>query len=305
MKRKTANQNDVYTRITNRIIEDLENGVKTWTKPWSAANTAGRILLPKRHNGQSYQGINILSLWSSAMDQGFASATWITFKQAKELGGNVIKGEKGSLVVYANTLSRTEENDQGEEVELQIPYMKGYNVFNVEQIEGLPETYYDKPEPLDNPVQRIDHADKFFSATGALIHNGGDRAYYAIGPDHIKLPYIETFRDAESYYATLAHEMTHWTRHPDRLDRSFGRKTWGDEGYAQEELVAELGAAFLSADLGLALEDRQDHSAYIASWLKVLKDDNRAIFRAAAHAQRAVNYLHGLQYEATKNGEAA
>lgn len=305
MKRKTANQNDVYTRITNRIIEDLENGVKTWTKPWNAANTEGRILLPKRHNGQSYQGINILSLWSSAMDQGFASATWMTFKQAKELGGNVIKGEKGSLVVYANTLSRTEENDQGEEIELQIPYMKGYSVFNVEQIEGLPETYYDKPEPLDNPVQRIDHADKFFSATGALIHNGGDRAYYAVGPDHIKLPYIETFRDAESYYATLAHEMTHWTRHPDRLDRSFGRKTWGDEGYAQEELVAELGAAFLSADLGLALEDRQDHSAYIASWLKVLKDDNRAIFRAAAHAQRAVNYLHGLQYEAAKNGEAA
>lgn len=305
MKRKTNNQKDVYTRITNRIIEDLENGVKSWTKPWSAANTEGRILLPKRHNGHSYQGINILSLWSSALDQGFTSATWMTYKQAKELGGNVIKGEKGSLVVYANTLSRTEENDQGEEIELQIPYMKGYSVFNVEQIEGLPETYYDKPEPVDSPVQRIDHADKFFSASGALIHNGGDRAYYAIGPDHIKLPFIEAFRDAESYYATLAHEITHWTRHPDRLDRSFGRKSWGDAGYAQEELVAELGAAFLCADLGLALEDRQDHSAYIASWLKVLKDDNRAIFRAAAHAQRAVNYLHGLQHEATKIGKAA
>lgn len=300
MKRRDTNQNDIYTRITDRIIADLENGVKSWTKPWSAGNTAGRIVLPKRHNGETYQGINILSLWASSMDQGFASATWMTFKQAKELGGHVIKGEKGSLVVYANTLQRTEENEKGEEVELQIPYMKGYTVFNVEQIEGLPDDYYEKPEAPENQVERIDHAEQFFAATGANIHHGGDRAYYAIGPDHVKVPYIEAFRDAESYYATLAHEITHWTRHESRLDRDFGRKTWGDEGYAQEELVAELGAAFLCADLGLTLEDREDHSAYIASWLKVLQDDKRAIFRAAAHAQRAVNYLHGLQAEKQK-----
>ncbi|MCP8685956.1 ArdC family protein [Marinobacterium sedimentorum] len=295
MKRTTSHQNDVYTRITDRIIADLEKGVKSWTKPWSAGNIEGRIALPKRHNGEAYQGINILSLWASSMDQGFTSSIWMTFRQAKELGGHVIKGEKGSLVVYANTLQRTEENENGEEVELQIPYMKGYTVFNVEQIEGLADEYYDKPEPAGEAVERIDHADQFFAATGASIHNGGDRAYYAIGQDHIKLPHIEAFRDAESYYATLAHEMTHWTRHESRLDRDFGRKKWGDEGYAQEELVAELGAAFLCADLGLALEDREDHAAYIGSWLKVLKDDKRAIFHAAAHAQRAVNYLYRLQ----------
>jgi antirestriction protein ArdC len=170
--------------------------------------------------------------------------------------------------------------------------MKGYTVFNVEQIEGLPGEYYDKPEPAGEAVERIDRAEKFFASTGASIHHGGDRAYYAIGPDHIKVPYIEAFRDAESYYATLAHEVTHWTRHESRLNRDFGRKQWGDEGYAQEELVAELGAAFLCADLGLTLVDREDHAAYIGSWLKVLKDDKRAIFRAAAHAQKAVNYLH-------------
>ena len=295
MKRNTGPKEDVYTRITNKIIADLEQGVKSWTKPWSAGNTEGRITLPKRHNGEAYQGINILSLWGSAMEQGFTSATWMTFRQAKELGGHVIKGEKGSLVVYANTLSRTEQTAEGEEFEMQIPYMKGYTVFNVQQIEDLPESYYDKPQAPDNPIARITRIEKFFAATGASIHHGGDRAYYAIGPDHIRLPYIEAFRDAQSYYATLAHEMTHWTRHESRLDRDFGRKKWGDEGYAQEELVAELGAAFISADLEIALEDREDHSAYIASWLKFLKDDKRAIFRAAAHAQRAVNYLHGLQ----------
>ncbi|MAT94106.1 MAG: antirestriction protein [Halioglobus sp.] len=295
MSNANSKKPDIYTRITNSIIADLERGVKSWTKPWSAGNTEGRIIIPKRHNGEAYQGINILSLWGSAMEQGFSASTWMTFRQAGELGGCVIKGQKGSPVVYANTLTRTEENDQGEEVEQTIPYMKGYSVFNVEQIEGLPEHFYEKPVPSGDPVERIERADTFFTATKADIHHGGDRAYYAAGADTVKLPYIEAFRDAESYYATLAHEMTHWTKHESRLDRDFGRKKWGDEGYAEEELVAELGAAFLCADLEISLEDRDDHSAYIASWLKVLKDDKRAIFRAAAHAQRAVNYLHGLQ----------
>jgi antirestriction protein ArdC len=120
-------------------------------------------------------------------------------------------------------------------------------------------------------------------------------AYYAGGSDHVQMPQFETFRDAESYYATLAHELTHWTKHRTRLDRDFGRKKWGDEGYAIEELVAELGAAFLCADLGLAAEPRADHASYIANWLKVLKDDKRAIFTAASHAQRAADYLNGLQ----------
>ena len=135
----------------------------------------------------------------------------------------------------------------------------------------------------------------FFAATGANVVHGGSRACYVPSTDNIHMPCIEFFRDAESYYATLAHEATHWTRHPSRLDRDFGRKRWGDEGYAMEELVAELGAAFLSADLELTPEVRDDHAAYIASWIKVLKDDKRAIFTAASHAQRAADFLHGLQ----------
>ena len=133
------------------------------------------------------------------------------------------------------------------------------------------------------------------AATGAQIRHGGDRAYYAVGPDHVQMPVFESFIDPQAYYATLAHECTHWTRHPTRLDREFGRQRWGDEGYAREELVAELGAAFLCADLGLELTPREDHAAYIDSWLKVLGGDKRFIFTAASHAQRAADFLHGRQ----------
>jgi len=182
--------------------------------------------------------------------------------------------------------------------------MKGYSVFNAEQIEGLPTHYYQLAEPVLDPVQRIDHAENFFGATGAAIRHGGNQAYYTVGADYIQMPPFEAFRDAESYYATLSHETTHWTRHPSRLDRDFGRKRFGDEGYAAEELVAELGSAFLSADLSLTPEVRDDDTAYIASWLKVLRDDKRAIFTAAAHAQRAVDFLHGLQDGATETAAA-
>jgi len=173
--------------------------------------------------------------------------------------------------------------------------MKGYTVFNVEQIEGLPAHYYARPEPRFTAVQRIEHTERFFASLKADIRTGGTQAYYAQESDYIRMPSFEAFMDAGSYYATLAHEATHWTKHPSRLDREFGRKKWGDDGYAQEELVAELGAAFLCADLELTLQPREDHAAYIATWLTVLQNDKRAIFRAAAHAQRAADYIHGLQ----------
>jgi len=305
MTRKTKEKSDVYTRVTDKIVAELEKGVRPWMKPWNAEHAAGRISKPLRHNGQAYNGINILMLWSAAMEKDFSAPIWMTFRQAKELGANVRKGEKGELVVYANKLTRTEENDRGEEVEHTIPYMKAYTVFNVEQIEGLPVHYYQLAEPVLDPVQRIEHAEQFFAATGAEIRHGGNQAYYMIGEDRVQLPPFESFKDAESYYATMAHEVTHWTRHPKRLDRSFGRKTWGDEGYAQEELVAELGAAFLCADLEITPEVRDDHVAYIESWLKVLKNDKRAIFTAAAHAQRAADFLNGLQVTAASEKEAA
>jgi antirestriction protein ArdC len=295
---------DVYERITGKIVAELERGVRPWFKPWNAEHAAGRITRPLRHSGVPYQGINVLMLWSAAVAQGYAAPIWMTYRQASGLGAHVRKGEKGELVVYADRIRRTEvDADTGEEREHEIPFMKGYTVFNVEQIEGLPAHFYAPAEPQIDPVQRIGHAESFFAATGADIRHGGNQAYYSVTHDYVQMPPFETFRDAESYYATLAHETTHWTRHPSRLERDFGRKRWGDEGYAMEELVAELGSAFLSADLGLTPEVREDHAAYIGSWLKVLKNDKRAIFTAAGHAQRAADFLNGLSSEAVPKDE--
>ena len=299
---QNSERQDIYTRITGQIVASLEKGVRPWMKPWSGENAAARITRPLRHNGTPYSGINILMLWAASVEYGFNSPSWMTFKQALDLNAHVRKGEKGSMVVYANTFTRTEEDAEGQEIEREIPFLKGYTVFNVEQIEGLPEHFYVKPEPKFTAVQRIEHAEAFFAATRADIRYRGGRAYYAQDADYIQMPPIESFRDAESFYSTLAHETTHWTKHPSRVERDFGRKTWGDEGYAREELVAELGAAFLCADLELTAEVREDHAAYIATWLTALKNDNRAIFQAAAHAQRAVDFLHKLQ---TERSEAA
>lgn len=295
----TTEKKDVYQRITDTIVSELEQGVRPWLKPWNAEHAAGRITKPLRFNGVPYQGINVLMLWGEAVAKGYAASIWMTFRQAQELGGHVRKGEKGSLVVYADRIRRTEIDDAtGDEQERQIPFMKGYTAFNVEQIEGLPEHYYAKAEPRLEEVPCIEHAERYFAATGADIRHGGNQAYYTMAHDYVQMPPFESFRDAQSYYATLAHECTHWTRHASRLERDFGRKRWGDEGYAMEELVAELGSAFVCADLDLTPEPRDDHAAYIASWLKVLKDDKRAIFTAASHAQRAADFLNGLQTSA-------
>jgi antirestriction protein ArdC len=297
---------DIYQRITDQIVSELENGVRPWLKPWHAEHAAGRITRPLRGNGIPYQGINVLMLWSAAIEKGYAAPVWMTFKQASALKASVRNGEHGSLVVYADKIVRTEADiTTGDEAERAIPFMKGYTVFNVEQIDGLPEHYYAKPDIQINSVQRISHAEDFFAATGANVVHGGSRACYIPSTDNIHMPCIDVFRNAESYYATLAHETTHWTRHTSRLDRDFGRKRFGDEGYAMEELVAELGSAFLSADLDLTSELRIDHASYIASWIKVLKGDKRAIFTAASHAQRAADFLYGLQVAAPAQTDAA
>jgi len=297
---------DIYKEITDQIVQALEKGVRPWHQPWNAAHMEGRVALPLRHNGVAYRGVNVLALWMQAMANRYASPVWMTFKQALTLGANVRKGEKGSLVVYADKIIRTEKNGEtGEESEYAIPFMKGYIVFNAEQIDGLTDLYYAKPAPQTPTIQRIERVEQFFSKTGVLLRHGGNRAYYSVSTDHVQMPPIESFRDAAAYYATLSHETTHWTKHPSRLDRDFGRKRWGDEGYAMEELVAELGAAFLSVDLELTPEPRDEHASYIDSWLKVLKSDHRAIFAAASHAQRAADFLHGLQADAGQAEVAA
>jgi antirestriction protein ArdC len=298
MKTSTSTSRaDLYTRVTDRVIADLEQGVRPWLKPWNTEHTADRITLPLRHNGTPYRGINILLLWDEMIAQGYSSPLWMTFKQALALGAHVRKGEHGSMVVFADRFTRTERDADGNDVERAIPFLKAYTVFNVAQIEGLPGHYYATPEPKGEKLQLIEASEQFFATTGAIIRHGGNMAYYAPRPDVIQLPLPEAFRDAESYAATKAHELAHWTKHESRLNRSLGGKRFGDDGYAREELVAELGAAFLCADLGITPEPREDHASYLAHWLNILREDKRAVFAAAAHAQRAVDYLHGLQSE--------
>ncbi|HVU87580.1 MAG TPA: zincin-like metallopeptidase domain-containing protein [Pirellulales bacterium] len=292
---KTARP-DIYTSVTNRIVEQLEAGTRPWLKPWNATHAAGRISRPLRHNAQPYSGINVIVLWMQAELSGYLSPFWLTFKQAQELGGHVKKGEHGSQVVYASTFKKKDKDDAGVEIEQEVPFLKQYVCFNADQCEGLPQHFYQLAELPKEKIERIEAVEQFVAATNAEVRYGGNQAYYSVRDDRIQLPPFETFRDAESHAATVIHELTHWTRHPSRLNRDdFGRKRRGDEGYAMEELVAELGSAFLCADLCLTPEVRADHASYIEHWLKVLKDDKRAIFTAASHASKAADYLHGLQ----------
>lgn len=211
MSRKSEGERiDVYTKITDRIIADLEQGVRPWMKPWNAASATGRITRPLRHNGLPYSGMNVLLLWSEGLARGFASSVWMTFKQALELGAAVRKGETGSTVVFASRFTKAASDGNGGEVDREIPFLKAYSVFNVEQIDGLPDHYYHPAATVADPIERIAHADDFFRNTGAIIRHGGNQAFFSPVTDHIQMPPFESFTDAESYYATLSHESTHY-----------------------------------------------------------------------------------------------
>lgn len=298
---------DIYARITDRIVADLQKGVRPWMQPWHSGNGSAGASRPLRHNGLPYSGMNVLLLWSEAAARGFASPIWMTFKQALELGGAVRKGETGSTVVFASRFKKTETDASGDAVDREIPFLKSYTVFNAEQIDGLPADDRGQSEWSRDPIERIDHADRFFAQTGAVIRHGGDRAYYSPATDHIQMPPFAMFRDGGSYVATLSHEVTHWTAAPHRVNRDLSRYGKDRSERAREELIAELGSCFLCADLGITpeLEPRPDHASYLASWLAVLSSDKRLIFAAAAHAQRAVAYLHGLQPQTSSIAEAA
>jgi antirestriction protein ArdC len=289
---RTEPKADVYTRVTEKIIADLEQGVRPWVKPWKAGNAEGRAILPVRHNGIPYRGINVLLLWGEAMDKGYRSNRWMTFKQAKELGGHVRKDEHGTLVIYAETVTKTAANDDDDDKS--YSFAKGYLVFNVDQIDGLPVEHQTEEAPRAEPLQLIQDAEAFFARTGATIRHGGNRAYYAPALDIVQMPPADTFKDAESYAATKAHELTHWTSAESRCDRQLGKR-FGDNAYAAEELIAEMGSAFVCAMLGITPEIREDHAAYLNSWLTVLKADKKAIFTAATKAQQACDYLFSLQ----------
>lgn len=306
-KEKSKSRADVYARITEKIVAELEQGVRPWVQPWSAGNADGRVTRPLRHTGEPYTGINVILLWSESLERGFAAPLWMTYRQASQIGAQVRKGETGATVVYASRFTKTETDGRGEETERDIPFLKTYTVFNCDQIDGLPDHYYHRPDKVIDPVERIEHADRFFANTGAVIRHGGSKAFYSPSTDHIQMPPFESFRDAVSYAAVLSHETVHWTSSASRVGRDLSRYARDRTERAREELVAEIGSALLCADLAIVpeLEPRPDHASYIKSWAEILGNDKRAIFQAAAHAQRAVTYLHGLQPKADEVREAA
>jgi antirestriction protein ArdC len=288
----TADKKDIYQTVTDSIIAMLEAGVKPWA-PGHNAKDCGLPVIPTRANGQAYRGINVALLWGAAEMKGYRHQTWMTFNQAKELGGCVRKGERATPVVYWGTFkAQADDTDEGGEDGKARMFAKGYSVFNIEQIDGLPARFYDAPAPVST-ADRIKVADAWAVASGADIRHGGSQAYFSPKGDYVQLPPLEAYFEPERYYSTLAHELTHWTGHESRLAREFGKR-FGNQAYAFEELVAELGAAFACARLGIETETREDHASYLASWLKVLRADKRAIFTAASKAQAACDYLFDL-----------
>ena len=286
-----------YQSVTDRIVAMLESGARPWARPWtSGASISAPLARPLRVTGQAYTGANVLNLWAAASVRGFASRHWMTFKAAKEIGAHVRKGARSELAFYVGKHTvRNEGAAEGEESERVISFMRAYCVFNADEIEGLPTRYLATAPVAPVPtVARMPQVDSFITRTGASISHGGDRAYYMPSMDIVRMPHFEQFRRPEGYYSVLLHELTHWTGHADRCARDLSGR-FGNEAYAAEELVAELGAAFLCADLAISAEPREDHASYIASWTKVLRNDNRAIFRAAALAEKASGFLHGCQ----------
>jgi antirestriction protein ArdC len=279
----------VYEEVTRQILVELEQGVAPWIKPWC---NGGNSELPRNGVSQrQYSGVNILLLWNETLAKGYQRASWLTFRQSKELGGFIRKGEKASHIVYASSYIKHEKDqDTGEDIERQIPFLKFYSVFNVEQIEGLPEHLYAVPD-LKSTGEANDGAEQFLKALGASVRHIGNHAGYVPALDYIFLPKPDLFESMAHYYATSLHEHAHWSGHKNRLDRNLSGR-FGDQSYAAEELVAELTAAFLCAHLSIPGELR--HAEYVGSWIKLFQDDKRAIFTAASKATEAADYLRNL-----------
>ena len=278
---------DIKQHVTDTIIAQIEAGTPPWRKPWTG-DVAGASF-PLRHTGEKYQGVNVLMLWATAMMHGYQSARWMTFKQALNLGGCVRKGAKSAKSVYYSTY---EKEVDGETETLRVA--KWFNVFNADQIDGLPEDYYILPEPPRDLGTEADPAlDAFFTAIGAEIITGNaPKAYYDPAKDHIHMPPIATFYDAAGFYGTLSHEVGHFVLAEHRIgtQKKFANRT----EYSMGELEAEIFSAFLAVHLGFEPHFDQT-AAYVESWLKIIKDDSTAIFKAAAQAQKAFDYVLSKQ----------
>lgn len=295
---------DLYEEVTNTIIEQIEAGVMPWAQPWDSA-ACGPVLPTSAKSKKAYSGINVLLLWHATLRHGFTSNYWLTFKQAKDFGGMVRKGSKGTPIVYADNFvpkaERARAAAAGEDPD-RVFFLKRFTVFNVCQIDGLPE-HVAPAAPKLTEGQQVAEADRLIAATGADFRIGGSKAFYVPALDYVMVPPQSAYRAPLDWYRTAFHELSHWTGHECRLDRGLNTET-GQEDYAREELVAEIGAAYLCASLGIQPTVR--HADYIGGWLQVLRNDKRAIFRAASKASKAADFILAKgERDAAKVAEAA
>ena len=293
---------NLYDEVTARIITELEAGRFPWVQPWGASAGAGPGLPRNALTARTYSGVNILILWGAVIAHGWPSQSWLTFRQAQEAGGCVRKGERGTTVVYADRFTPEAEKERaardGDEARA-IPFLKRFTVFNVAQCEGLRAGLASDPAPLPER-EIVPVAEEVIAASGVDFRSGGLQAFYVPSLDLVQVPPQPVFFDQVNYYRTCLHELTHATGHASRLARDLTNAR-GSKDYAREELIAELGSAFLCAALGIVPTVR--HADYIGSWLEVLREDNRAIFRAASAATKAADWLLARHHAAQAEGQ--
>lgn len=286
-----ADRTSLYEEITSKIIAELEAGRLPWVQPWGSSGVSAPLAMPKNAaTGRQYGGVNVLILWGGVVARGFSCQSWLTFRQALSLGGNVRKGERGTTVVYADRFVPDDEKKRVREIgdEAQaIPFLKRFTVFSTDQCEGLPEDLVTAPPPFREGLI-LPEVEELMRASGADLRLGGDKAFYSPIADYIQVPWPEAYFEPVNWHRTVLHELGHWTGHPTRLGRDFSGG-FGSKGYAKEELVAEMAAAFCCASLGIVPTVR--HADYIGSWLEVLREDDRAIVRAASAASKAADLI--------------
>ena len=294
-----------YQTITNSILTALEQGVKPWARPWTTKGGAEILDAGVPFNaasGRNYRGLNVPMLWAAANANGYTRHAWVSYKQAQELGGNVRKGERSTLVFFFKFLEREERAEDGSTEQVRIPLIRAYPVFHVDQCDGirLPQRVQPKPTKSNGALGRVGPiVDRLGLAGG--VRYGGDAAFYSPGADSVQMPVVEAFKSRDTFLATLLHECGHATGHRDRLARDFSGR-FGSEAYAFEELVAELCSAFSQAVLGIRA-DIEHHASYIESWQRVLKQDRHAFVKACSLAQAAADCMLGQQ-EQPDDGDA-
>jgi antirestriction protein ArdC len=295
----TMVKEDLYQQVTSEIVAELERGVAPWVRPWKTLDARFGGGPVNGHTGRGYRGVNVWLLLITAMKKGYEDSRWFTFRQAQTLGAHVKKGEKSTMVIFWKQHRIQEASaTTGEQEEKKIPFLRAYAVFNAEQCEGL------APQPKAEETARelrYQHAEAIFVKHAVDVKHGGDQAFFSPILDFIQMPRFDAFESEEHYWGVKLHELTHWTGHKLRLDRDLSGR-FRSEAYAAEELVAEMGSAFLCAHLGI--EGHLRHPEYIGNWLKVLKDDKRAVFKASSLAQAAADFVLDRKEEELEPSEA-